>query len=519
MLTLNKIFILANTVLMMLIALTSTQLYSQVPGCKDAAANNYNSSATVNDGSCTYNITNYTPPVKTDPLDEILIESGGLQMAGNFLWSFNDGGGAAAIYRIDTLSGNILQTVNLGGAVNVDWEDITFDGDNFYIGDFGNNVTGARTDLKIYKFPLSAIDFADPDPVTIPSNQIEIINFTYSDQLQPPADTTVNSTKFDCEAMIVNDNKIHLFTKNWVDYTSTHYIINNVVAGNYTAIPVDTLDTGFLVTAADKAPGKDIIVLLGYQNTGFRNHFMHILSDYSGGYYFNGNKRRIDLPDATGMGQAEGIAFNNDSYGYISNERLSTVLFTVTQKLRSFNLGDFLPFYVLPLALKSFAVNTVDGSHKIAWSFNELVQNLQVEYSIDGINFKALKTYKNSATGIFLNKTLSGVNYYRIRWQHNNGPLQYSNIISIKNEWQPINKISLKQNGELSFLLNGNSAGKYSFKILSSDGKLLSQLNERVYTPGLNNVFISKKNIANNFVYLMVYSNKHEATTFLQVQK
>ena len=149
--------VFAKIILAVLLLIESTTLFSQVPGCKDPLANNYNSAATINDGSCTYNITTYTPPIKVNPISDTLIESSGLQMAGNFLWSFNDGGGAAAIYRIDTLSSNILQTVNLGGATNVDWEDIAFDGANFYVGDFGNNANGARTDLKIYKFPLSAI--------------------------------------------------------------------------------------------------------------------------------------------------------------------------------------------------------------------------------------------------------------------------------------------------------------------------------------------------------------------------
>lgn len=148
----NHILFLAKIIFAILILVKSTPSYSQVQGCKDPIANNYNSAATINDGSCMYNPTAYTPPIKVDPINAILIESSGLQMAGDFLWSFNDGSGAAAIYRIDTLSSNILQTVNLGAAANVDWEDIAFDGTYFYVGDFGNNANGARTDLKIYKF-------------------------------------------------------------------------------------------------------------------------------------------------------------------------------------------------------------------------------------------------------------------------------------------------------------------------------------------------------------------------------
>ncbi len=321
----------------------------QVPGCRDALANNYNSSATINDGSCTYNAIGYSPIIKVDPLTDTLIETSGLQMAGNFLWSFNDGGGSAAIYKIDTLSNTILQRVYLAGAVNVDWEDIAFDGSNFYLGDFGNNANGARTDLRIYKFPISAIPGHVTNPVvTIPATQVSVINFTYNDQPQPPVPGPANSTKFDCEAMIVDNGKIHLFTKNWIDFNSQHYVINGLAAGNYVAQPVEILATAYLVTGADKSPGKEVVTLLGYQNTGSASHFIHLLSDYTGGNYFNGNKRRIDLPDASVMGQAEGICFRNGGYGYISNEKFTRTFgpftFTVNQKLRSFDLNSYVTF-------------------------------------------------------------------------------------------------------------------------------------------------------------------------------
>jgi hypothetical protein len=511
------ILFLAKIVFAILFLVKSTPLYSQVYGCKDPMANNYNAAATINDGSCTYNATSYTPPIKVDPIDAVLIESSGLQMAGNFLWSFNDGGGAAALYSIDTTSGGIFQTVNLDGATNVDWEDIAFDGTYFYVGDFGNNANGARTDLKIYKFPLSAIpvDYIANPTVTVPSGQIEVINFTYSDQVQPPVATTTNNTKFDCEAMIIDNGQIHLFSKNWIDINTTHYLINSLLAGSYIATPVDTLATNYLVTAADKAPGKNILALLGYQSTD-GNHYMHLLSDYSGGNYFNGNKRRIDLPNATAMGLAEGITFRNGTYGYISNEQL----FFVNQKLRSFDINNFVPLYVLPLSLKNFTVNNINGTNKIAWAFDDPVQNLMVEYSNNGLDFSILKTYNNSVADVFYNKPLSSVNYYRISWQTNNGAIQYSNIISIKNaEQRVISRFSLKSNGELSFLLSGNSSGNYSFKLLSSDGKVLSQTKEHSYAPGLNTIYISKRPILNSFVYLMVYSNKQETAIFLRAEK
>lgn len=318
----------------------SLNAYSQVPGCTDPLANNFNAIASVNDGRCTYNSTSYTPPQKVNRLNDTLVENSGLQWAGNSLWSFNDGGGAAAIYRIDTLSNAIHQRVYLQGATNIDWEDIAFDGTYFYIGDVGNNANGARTDLTIYKFSLAAIPDYETNPVvTIPANEISRIHFTYSDQPQPPVATGSNYTAFDCEAILIDEGKIHLFTKNWINLSSTHYVIPSIDPGNYAAMPLETLPTNYLVTGADKAMGNKVVTLLGYQNTGTALHFMHLLSGYSGGYYFNGNKRKIDLPNVISMGQAEGICFRNGYYGYISNEKF--VQLNIYQQLKAFDIRSF----------------------------------------------------------------------------------------------------------------------------------------------------------------------------------
>jgi hypothetical protein len=514
-----------SAVVCVLFSFVITPLKSQVVyGCKDPYANNYNPSATVNDGSCTYNATSYTPPVRADSISKTLIESSGLQWAGNSLWSFNDGGGAAAIYRIDTLTDALLQTVNLEGASNVDWEDIAFDGTNFYVGDFGNNATGARKDLKIYKFPLSAIpDYITNPTVTIPATQIKVINFIYSDQPLPIVDSPANRTRYDCEAMIVDGGKIHLFTKNWVDTTSTHYVIADTAAGTYTALPLETLATKYLVTGADKVPGQNVVALLGYVNYGFGNHFMHLLSDYTAGLYFNGNKRRIDLPDASVMGQAEGITFRNATYGYISNEYFTRgsapFIVTVKQKLRSFNTNNFVPSYVLPLGLKNFSAVDISGSYKISWQFASPVQNLQLQQSTNAINFTTIKSYNNSAFDIFYAKPTSAVTYYRLAWQTANGTTEYSNTISVKNDNNKvIRNLSLKADGELRFTLGGTETSAYSFNLISTDGKLLSCINSCSYSPGLNSIHFPKS-ITGTLAYLVIDGNTTKQTILLQVQK
>ena len=263
-----------------------------------------------------------------------------------FYGAFNDGGGAAAIYRIDTITNTLLQTVTLSGAVNVDWEDIAFDGTYFYVGDFGNNANGARTNLKIYKFPLSAIpDFNIDADAVIPSGQIEIINFTYSDQPQPPVPTSANNTKYDCEAMVVDGGKIHLFTKNWIDLTSTHYVINTTLPGNMIWTRLKPFPQIFSLRLQIRLRERHWYCF-GLSKLWYRESLYGNPNRLHDGYYFNGNKRKINLPDATVMGQAEGITFSNSTYGYISNEKfvrsIGPIVIQVNQKLRSLTSAGFI---------------------------------------------------------------------------------------------------------------------------------------------------------------------------------
>ncbi|HEV7333309.1 MAG TPA: hypothetical protein VGN63_19900 [Flavisolibacter sp.] len=498
---------------------------AQISGCTDPAANNYNTAATVNDGSCTYNATFYTPVIQVDPLSSTLNETSALQLAGNYLWTLNDGGGAAAIYRIDTSTNTILQKVTLGGASNGDWEDLAFDGTHLYIGAFGNNVNGARTDLRIYKLPLSAIPthVGNPD-VTIPSGSIEVLNFSYSGQPQPLVPTSQpNSTAFDCSAMIVDGGKIHLFTKNWIANNTTHYVINGVTAGDYVATPVEELETGYLVTAADKLPGTDLIVLLGYQNGIPANHYLHLLSEYSGGLYFNGNKRMISLPDASVMGQAEGITFRTNSYGYISNERVSGNLngttYTVTPKLFSFNITELLPAIVLPLVLKKFDVQKTNGANRIQWNFATPVKQLQVQFSSDRTNFTTVQSFTNAVEGTLMHQPVTAATCYRLVWKNAQGAAQFSEIKCISSGINStVSAVVLRRNGELIVTKQGADNGRYAFRLVTTDGKVVAQSAEQTLAAGVNRIHLLKNFSAHALLVLEIVSGEERSSVLLKVQ-
>lgn len=513
MTTRNKIF----SLFLVLFLVTTTAAFGQVAGCKDPAASNFNASATIADSSCVYSGTpNYTPPVKLNKISDTLTESSGLQWTGNALWSFNDDG-SPSIYRIDTTTGFILQKVTLQGATNVDWEDIAFDGTNLYIGDFGNNF-GGRVDLKIYKFPLSVI----PDPsvsndVTISSSDISIINFIYSDQVQPPvANPSPNQTKYDCEAMIVDGGKIHLFTKNWIGPNTTHYVINSTDPGTYAANPVEMLTTNYLVTGADKVPGSNIAVLLGYENGGFYTHHMHVLSDFSGGLFFTGNRRKLNLPTVFGIGQAEGITFLTNTRGFISNEAVSAINFS--QKLFSFTTNPFVPLYVLPIDLINFNVSQTKDEQTISWQFAVPVKNLSVLQSTDGINFSALRTYSSSSIDRITVAATSPKACYKLQWQQENGSYKYSQIICVNNKLEKnLSRIVLKKNGELLLVSAATEKEKYTFQLLQVDGKKIAQT-ETLLSPGTNNIRFQQNLPQGSLVFLQATNNNTQQSILLRIE-
>ena len=310
--------------------LTISFANAQVSGCTDPLSKNYNPDATINDGSCLYkNVV--LKPESSKPLSDSIKETSGLIAFDNLLWTHNDDHDKT-IYGLDP-TGKIRKKIVLKQVANHDWEEIAQDSTHLYIGDFGNNASGNRTDLAILKIEKKS--FLEGKPL------IETISFRYSDQTDFTAKKG-NTTNFDCEAFIVSKDSIYLFTKEWKNSSTQIYALPKK-SGNYIAKLKNRINTKGLVTAATYLEAEKLIVLCGYSKLG--KPFLYLLSDYKSTFFLSGNKRRIKIK--LPFHQIEGIATQDGLHYYITNEALiRKPVLNVPQQIHYFDLSPYLKHYL-----------------------------------------------------------------------------------------------------------------------------------------------------------------------------
>ncbi|KQB39232.1 hypothetical protein [Flavobacterium aquidurense] len=317
-----------KTILFFCLIFTSN--YAQIHGCTDPNAKNYNPDATVNDGSCLYKELKIKPEYSIK-LSDSVHETSGLIAFDNLLWTHNDDHDKT-IYGLDSL-GKIQKKIILDKVINHDWEEISQDNSHLYIGDFGNNNSGNRTDLTILKIEKKS--FSEGNPI------IENISFSYADQTDLSSKKG-NTTNFDCEAFIVSTDSIYLFTKEWSSSKTSIYALPNK-SGNHVARLKDTLNTKGLVTGATYLESQKLIVLCGYSKVG--KPFLYLLYDYKNNDFLSGNKRRISIKFP--ILQIEGIATQDGLHYYITNEALvRKPIINVIQQIHRFDLSPVLNSYL-----------------------------------------------------------------------------------------------------------------------------------------------------------------------------
>lgn len=237
-------------------------------------------------------------------LNDSIQETSGLSFFNGILYTFNDSGNPAELYEIDKTSGKILNILKTN-AENKDWEALANDGENFYIGDFGNNA-GTRKDLTIYKIPLHNNQ--------LQNDLMKIISFYYPEQ-KDFTPKNIN-TDYDLESMIYLNGKIHVFTKEWASKSTTHYTLDPNNFENQAAQKVETYKTGFVVT--DSYYYEKKLYIVGY--TKKTEVFLNVFNETEPGIFFKESPRNLYLGSALTIGQIEGIAVDEKGI-YISGEK------------------------------------------------------------------------------------------------------------------------------------------------------------------------------------------------------
>jgi hypothetical protein len=259
-----------------------------------------------------YTIIDYPAvPPKFCDLEEEMKETSGIIFYDNRIWTINDSGGEPIIYKIDKESGAVIQKVIILNGENKDWEDISEDDQSIYVGDFGNNY-GDRKDLKIYKVAKS--DISGKKKIEV---KAEIIEFSFRDQLSFEFENHAHN--FDCESLIVFDDSLIVFSKNWVDGKTRMYKMPKI-AGQYQLDPTDTFDADGLITGADYSSNLKKLVLSGYKDF---KPFIFLVNDFDGKSLNGKEIFRFNLFKMK-ESQVEGIAWSTGETVLFSTEHTKT---------------------------------------------------------------------------------------------------------------------------------------------------------------------------------------------------
>ncbi|MCK0146271.1 hypothetical protein MWU78_11505 [Arenibacter sp. F26102] len=239
------------------------------------------------------------------------------------LWFVMDRGNPDKIYQVN-YEGDLLKELKVKNAKNHDWEDLASDGDNVYIGDFGNNGND-RKNLAIYKIP-------NPDAATGDDIEATKIEFNYPEQKDFPPKK--KKLLFDAEAFFYYQNNFYIVTKNRTHPFNGEALLYKVPAieGKHEAqylgsfFPPKGKING-QVTSADISPDGKTIVLLG-------NGTLWVFTDFTmDNFLSTGTLKTIDLGVYT---QLESVSFTNNNTLLLSDEESGKT----GRNLYSFVLGN-----------------------------------------------------------------------------------------------------------------------------------------------------------------------------------
>ncbi len=346
-------------------------------------------------------ISQISTPVEKFALPNTLNESSGAIFFNNKLITHNDSGGENKLYELDTISGLVTREIIISNATNVDWEDITQDDTNIYIGDIGNNVSGNRTDLKIYK--ISKSDYLSSETINA-----QTIAFNYSDQTDFTP-KTANTTEWDAEALVsFNATNLIVFTKNWVNGITKAYLVPKA-SGSYSLTPLaTTLNSGGLITGGTYNSLTDKLYLVGYTST--LQPFVWVSENFTGTDIFSGTNTKTSIASSFSFEQAEAITYVNENRYFITSESFSNFISNYA-KLIAFSTNDV-----------ALSVNDISSKYNIVLYPNPVNDFLYIKSeeinSVQVYDMKLAQLYNGKGTCIDMSGYSKGV--YMIKINFNN---------------------------------------------------------------------------------------------------
>ena len=193
-------------------------------------------------------------------LSKKIKETSGLEYIGNNFITHNDSGDDPKLYEFNH-KGELLKFTRFYSILNRDWEDITFDGEKYYIADVGNNYA-TRKNLTIYIIDKKL-------------NLTDSIKIKYKDQ---KSFNYLKSNSFDAEAIISIGDSLAIFSKNRKDLSSEFYIFPKI-PGEYILEPIKSFNVKSLITGGDYDEKLRLLALSAYDFNS-DEQYIHVLQNF-----------------------------------------------------------------------------------------------------------------------------------------------------------------------------------------------------------------------------------------------